>query len=130
MYVHEQLMKARHDDLLRAMPGRRRAAQARRARMPHIDRVRVLPIRVGLVIMAGVVLALAAAPAAFASVPPPRGISGSTGEAPGAVHVITAGGMPGWQITLIAAAAALAAALAAVILDRVWMARKTRVSTA
>jgi hypothetical protein len=32
--------------------------------------------------------------------------------------VITAGGMPGWQITLIALAAALAAATAAVFLDR------------
>jgi hypothetical protein len=32
--------------------------------------------------------------------------------------VITAGGMPGWQITLIAVAAALVAATAAVALDR------------
>ena len=32
--------------------------------------------------------------------------------------MITAGGMPGWQITLIALAAALTAATAAVILDR------------
>jgi hypothetical protein len=33
------------------------------------------------------------------------------------VHTIVAGGMPGWQIALIAAAAALAAAVA-VLLDR------------
>ena len=32
--------------------------------------------------------------------------------------MITAGGMPGWQITLIAVAAALVAATAAVFLDR------------
>jgi hypothetical protein len=36
----------------------------------------------------------------------------------GAVQVITAGGMPGWPITLIAVAAALVAATAAVALDR------------
>jgi hypothetical protein len=39
--------------------------------------------------------------------------------------VITAGGMPGWQITLIAVAAALAAAAAAVFLDRVRASRRT-----
>lgn len=35
-----------------------------------------------------------------------------------AARVIAAGGMPGWQITLIALAAALVAATAAVFLDR------------
>ncbi len=35
------------------------------------------------------------------------------------------GGMPGWQITLIAVCAALAAAALAVLLDRAWTARKT-----
>jgi hypothetical protein len=34
------------------------------------------------------------------------------------VHTIVTGGMPGWQITLIALAAALVAATAAVLLDR------------
>ena len=38
--------------------------------------------------------------------------------------VITAGGMPGWQITLIALAAALVAATAAVLLDRTRAARR------
>lgn len=33
-------------------------------------------------------------------------------------HLVTVGGMPGWQITLIAAGAAVLAAAAAVILDR------------
>ena len=32
--------------------------------------------------------------------------------------------MPGWQITLIAAAAALLAAILAVALDRAWTARR------
>jgi hypothetical protein len=43
--------------------------------------------------------------------------------------VITAGGMPGWQITLIALAAALAAATAAVFLDRVRASRRSASAT-
>jgi hypothetical protein len=35
MYVYDQLMKARHDDLLRAAARDRLAAQARRARTPR-----------------------------------------------------------------------------------------------
>ena len=42
-----------------------------------------------------------------------------------------AGGMPCWQITLIAAAATLAAATTvAVLVDRAWAARKARATTA
>jgi hypothetical protein len=37
--------------------------------------------------------------------------------------VVAAGGMPGWQITLIAVGAALAAAVLAVLADRTWSAR-------
>jgi hypothetical protein len=43
--------------------------------------------------------------------------------------VITAGGMPGWQITLIAIAAALAAATAAVFLDRARASRRSAAAT-
>jgi hypothetical protein len=39
--------------------------------------------------------------------------------------VIPAGGMPGWQITLIALGAALVAATAAVLLDRARTARRS-----
>jgi len=46
------------------------------------------------------------------------------------VTVITGGGMPGWQITLIAVGAALAAAILAVLLDRAWAAHKTHPATA
>jgi hypothetical protein len=46
------------------------------------------------------------------------------------VTVITAGGMPGWQITLIAVGTAAAGAALAVLLDRAWAARKTRPTTA
>jgi hypothetical protein len=38
--------------------------------------------------------------------------------------VVTAGGMPGWQITLIAVGAALVAATAAVLLDRARAGRR------
>jgi hypothetical protein len=38
--------------------------------------------------------------------------------------VVTTGGMPGWEITLIALGAALLAAAAAVLLDRARAARR------
>src|SRR5258706_7828718 len=78
--------------------------------------------------LAGAVLALAAAPAALASpLPPPGGDSGGA-YAPGVV--IAGGGMPGWQITLIAVGAALVAAALAVLLDRTRATRKTHATTA
>ena len=40
------------------------------------------------------------------------------------VRVVGAGGMAGWQITLIAAGAAVAAAVAAIVLDRARAARR------
>jgi hypothetical protein len=43
---------------------------------------------------------------------------------PAQVRIVTAGGMPGWQITLIAAAAAILAAIVAVAADRVITARR------
>jgi hypothetical protein len=66
-------------------------------------------------------------PAASASNPIPNG--GPAVPAP-AVRVVTAGGMAGWQIALIAVGAALAAAIAAVVLDRARAARKTAPGTA
>jgi hypothetical protein len=48
-----------------------------------------------------------------ASVPPPV-----------QVRTIVAGGMPGWQITLIAIGAALVAAAAAIVLDRMLASRR------
>jgi predicted PurR-regulated permease PerM len=59
-------------------------------------------------------------PAAWAMIP-------YTGGTP-VVHVVTEGGMPGWQITLIALGAALVAATAAVLLDRAWAARRPTLS--
>jgi hypothetical protein len=46
------------------------------------------------------------------------------------VHTVVVGGMPGWQIALIAAAAALAAATVAVLLDRAWAAHKAHATSA
>jgi hypothetical protein len=84
--------------------------------------------------LAGALLALAAAPAAGAApMPlPPHGGSGSggAGGAHSTVRVIATGGMPGWQIALIAAATALAAAILAVLADRAWVARRTHATTA
>jgi hypothetical protein len=76
--------------------------------------------------LATAVLALgAASPAAFAYRLPPH--PGSGNPAGTAAHTVIIGGMPGWQITLIAAAAAALAAALAVRLDR---ARTTRQLTA
>jgi hypothetical protein len=89
---------------------------------------RIHPIRRLAGILAGLASALlaftAASPAAFAiRVPPPGGYD-RLGQPPPQVHTIVTGGMPGWQITLIAVAAAVVAAAMAVILDRAWAARR------
>jgi hypothetical protein len=46
-----------------------------------------------------------------------------------AAPVVAVGGMPGWQITLIAVSAALVTAIAAVFLDRMLAARRSASST-
>jgi hypothetical protein len=53
---------------------------------------------------------------------------GGPAQAP-AGGVVTAGGMPGWQITLIALGAALVTAAAAVLLDRARAARRAASAT-
>jgi hypothetical protein len=69
-------------------------------------------------------LALSAgSPTAFAYVLPPGPSSGGTTGLP-PIHTVVTGGTPGWQITLIAAAAAILAAIAAVLLDRTRAARR------
>jgi hypothetical protein len=93
---------------------------------------RILRIRRSLAVLAGLagaVLALAGVAPAFAmTLPPPGGSDGSS--APASVQVITVGGMPGWQIALIALGAALVAAVAAVLLDRARLARRHVTATA
>jgi hypothetical protein len=82
---------------------------------------------IGIVTVAagGVLAAFATGPAAFAALVPSDG--GGTGITPvpqAPVRVVTAGGMAGWPITLIALAAALFAAAAAVLIDRTRTARR------
>jgi len=84
-------------------------------------------ILAAVITLASAALALATAPAAVAEPLPPSDCCTSGQNTP--VTVI-AGGMPGWQITLIAAGAALAGAALAVLLDRARAARKTHPTTA
>ena len=80
------------------------------------------------VLAAAVTTLVASAPAAFATrVPPPGMGDPGTQVAPPLVH--TLGGMPGWQITLIAVGASLLAAVMAVLLDRMWTARRSQLTT-
>jgi hypothetical protein len=89
--------------------------------MNHIRRIAVM--------LAGLACAFvacaASAPAVFASVSvlPPPVSPGWNNHPPVQIQTVVIGGMPGWQITLIAAGAALLAAATAVLLDR---ARATR----
>ena len=48
---------------------------------------------------------------------------------PAAAPLVYIGGMPGWQIALIASAAAMVAATAAVLLDRAWADRRSASTT-
>lgn len=91
--------------------------------MNHLRR-----ILAAVITLTGTMLVLATAPAALAEPLPPPDCC-TTGAATG-VTVVTGGGMPGWQTTLIAAGAALAGAALAVLLDRARAARKTHATTA
>ena len=82
-------------------------------------------------VICGLLASAAAATAAFAN-PVPYGDGGTIPLAPvpaGTVQVISTGGMAGWQVALIAAGAALAAAAAAVFLDRKLAGRRRATAT-
>ena len=103
--------------------------------MNHIRRIRrIAGVLAGLA-CAWLGLA-AAAPAAFAMVPVPGpSAGGSAGVAPApavpaVTHIVVTGGMPGWQIALIAIGTALLAATAAVLADRAWAARRKTITAA
>ena len=49
---------------------------------------------------------------------------------PAPAHSVIIGGMPGWQIALIAIGAALLAATVAVLVDRAWAARRKTITAA
>ena len=78
--------------------------------------------------LVGLLASAAAATAAFAN-PVPYGDGGTIPIAPAPVGVISAGGMAGWQVALIVAGAALAAAAAAVLLDRKLVGRRGATAT-
>ena len=59
--------------------------------------------------------------AATASIPP---YGHSVAPAPVPIHTVISGGMPAWQVTLIAAGAAILAAILAVTADRARAARR------
>ena len=76
----------------------------------------------------------AAVPAAFATPTPQPYLRGEYGPGPVApvpatTRVIIAGGMAGWQITLIAVGAALVAAVAALLIDRALASRRAASAT-
>jgi hypothetical protein len=99
---------------------------------------RIRRLAAALAGLAGALLAFAtAAPGALASDQPPPHLSPGhihqpvhQPPVPLPAHTVVIGGMPGWQIALIAAGAALAAAAVAILVDRVWAARKAHVTTA
>jgi hypothetical protein len=82
-------------------------------------------------VLAGALLAsAAAAPAALAvNRPLPDGRPAFVPTYP-ASAAIAGGGMPGWQIALVAVGSALVAATVAVILDRALAARRVHATTA
>jgi hypothetical protein len=106
-----------------------RANKPKEIVMNHIHHIRRL-----FAVLAGLAAALVAfaTTPAFATVEPMPG-GGGPAVAPqhlAPVRTLVAGGMPGWQITLIAAGAALVAATIAVLLDRALAARRNAVLAA
>jgi hypothetical protein len=104
--------------------------------MNRIRRIRHIRHIAGVLAgLAAALLAFGAAAPAFAALLPP-GPGGPAGapvpSAPPSVqvHTIVTGGMPGWQITLIAAGAALLAAIVAVLMDRARAAHRKAIATA
>jgi hypothetical protein len=81
----------------------------------------------GLAGLAAALVEFAATPA-FALPPPPE--PSGPAPPPAQVHTIVTGGMPGWQITLIAVVAAVLAATIAVLLDRARASRRKAITSA
>ena len=81
-----------------------------------------------LVSLAIIAVSLASSASASTSMFPEPGSDGGTGPVTPApvteVHTVVVGGMPGWQIALIAVAAALVTAIAAVLVERSRTARR------
>jgi hypothetical protein len=84
-------------------------------------------------VVAGLAAAVLLATPAFARMEPDPGagyVAPASVPAPVQARTIVAGGMPGWQIALIAVGAALLAAALAVLADRALAARHRAAATA
>jgi hypothetical protein len=77
----------------------------------------------GLLAGLGVLVTALVATGSAALAMPVPGTDGDVAPPPPPPVVMVAGGMPGWQIALIAVGAALVAAVLAVLADRAWSAR-------
>ena len=100
------------------------------------------PVSALACLASALLISIAAAPAAFASGSPGRARVlawadpplwrdwGKHSPLPTLTHTAVTGGMPGWQITLTAAGAAILAPALAVALHRAWAARRQVTSTA
>ena len=90
--------------------------------------------RLGVVLASLAVVAVGFASGASASTAMiPGGGGGGSAPDPGpvtVVHTVVVGGMPGWQITLIAVVAGLVTACAAVLVERTRIARRRPVRPA
>jgi hypothetical protein len=86
---------------------------------------RIAIVFAGLGATVATVAAMAGTASAATGMLPGTG-GGTTGtlDAAQAVPTVVAGGMPGWQITMIAVGAAVVAAAAAVLLDRARLGRR------
>ena len=84
--------------------------------------------RLGAMLVSLAIIAMGLASSASASTFPEPGGEGGTGPVTPApvteVHTVVVGGMPGWQIALIAVVAALVTAIAAVLIERSRTARR------
>jgi hypothetical protein len=110
-------------------------------RPPHWMATRQAGARLGRLaavvaaVISGLLASVAVVPAAFARVVPPPGEAYEGHVAPASVpaqiqyRTIVAGGMPGWQIALIAVGAALVAAALAVLADRKLTSRSGATAT-
>jgi len=96
--------------------------------MNHIHRIR-RAIRF-LAALGSALLAVGIATPAFAAGlrPPPGSLYSPPAPPVTRTHTVVVGGMPGWQIALIAVSAAVLAAALAVILDRAWNSRRQLVA--
>jgi len=111
----------------------RRESRPRATARKHAAGLRRLAAAVAALI-GGLLASAAIIPAASATiiVPGPGGAAGTVRLPPVPaipVRVTSGGGMAGWQITLIAVGAALAAAAVAVLLDRALAARRAASAT-